>query len=166
MLPNYIKGIVQIVIKSYKGSVTIVPSPSFNDYYNLFENVTPQNIGTAFWNTYVQSLGKMSRIRSYFAIEREFDRYYELLKRQLRDGSDFTDVRDQEEFELTASRTFDRTKAWENPLQKVPLEKSHLTLTAHDDPKIFEQLCVQHDTIRARAETKHVATTAEEATLA
>lgn len=49
----------------------------------------------------------MSRIKSYYAIEREFDRYYELLKGQLRDGSEFTDVRDQDEFRLAASRTFD-----------------------------------------------------------
>ena len=94
LLPTYIKGLVQIIVKSYKGHVTIVPSPSLTDYSNLLENVTPENCGRAFWNTYVQSLGKMSRIKSYYAIEREFDRYYELLKEQLRDGSDLTDVRD------------------------------------------------------------------------
>ena len=80
LLPRYIKGITQIIVQSYKGHVTIVPSPTMTDYFNLLENVTPQNCERAFWNTYVQSLSKMARIKSYFAIEREFDRYYELLK--------------------------------------------------------------------------------------
>ena len=39
----------------------------------------------------------MAFIRSYFAIEREFDRYYDLLKQQLRNGNNFTDVRDGDE---------------------------------------------------------------------
>ena len=41
LLPNYIKGIVQIIVQSYKGHVTIVPSPTLTDYSNLLENVTP-----------------------------------------------------------------------------------------------------------------------------
>ena len=53
LLPTYIKGLVQIIVKSYKGHVTIVPSPSMTDYSNLLENVTPENCGRAFWNTYV-----------------------------------------------------------------------------------------------------------------
>lgn len=33
--------------------------------------------------TYVQTLARLAQIRSYFGIEREFDRYYERLNRQL-----------------------------------------------------------------------------------
>ena len=75
---------------------------------------------------YVQSLRKIAQIKSYFAIEREFDRYYELLKSQLRDGSDFNDVRDEEDLQIMASRTLDPSKAWDNPNVKIPLEKAHL----------------------------------------
>ena len=57
-----------------------MPSPSFNDYYNLLQNVTPEQYYRAEEQIYVQSLRKMAQIKSYFAIEREFDRYYDLLK--------------------------------------------------------------------------------------
>ena len=70
----------------------------------------------------------MARIKSYFAIEREFDRYYDLLKAQLRDGSSFTDVHDGEELKITAARTFDKSKAWDNPKRSIPLEKAHLSI--------------------------------------
>ena len=145
LLPNYIKGIVQIIVQSYKGHVTIVPSPTLTDYSNLLENVTPQNCQKAFWNTYVQSLSKMAHIKSFFAIEREFDRYYQLLKSQLRDGSDLTDVRVSDELRMTASRTYDQSKAWENPNLKVPIEKAHLSMTSREDPYLYEQLCTKHD---------------------
>jgi len=51
----------------------------------------------------------MARIKSYFAIERELDRYYALLKNQLRDGSAFTDSKDADELKMAAKRTFDNT---------------------------------------------------------
>ena len=41
LLPTYLKGLFRIIAKSYKGHVTIVPSPSITDYSNLLENVTP-----------------------------------------------------------------------------------------------------------------------------
>lgn len=103
-------------MQSYKGHVTIVPSPTFKfDYMNLIKNVTPEQYYRSFPPIYVQSLRKMARIKSYFAIEREFDRYYNLLKCQLRDGSNFTDAHDEEELNLMAARTFDKSKAWDNP---------------------------------------------------
>ncbi len=40
LLPNSVKNVTSIVSQSYKGHVTVVPSPTFNDYYNIFENVT------------------------------------------------------------------------------------------------------------------------------
>ena len=43
LLPSYVRGIVQIILQSYKGHVTIVPSPSFKDYHNLLVNVTPES---------------------------------------------------------------------------------------------------------------------------
>lgn len=80
ILPTYIKGLTSIIFQSYKGHVTVVPSPTFDDYYNLLENVTPASFYKSFQSMYVQSLRKMALIKSYFAIEREFDRYYDLLK--------------------------------------------------------------------------------------
>lgn len=35
ILPNYIKGITAIIFQSYKGHVTVVPSPTVSDYANL-----------------------------------------------------------------------------------------------------------------------------------
>lgn len=60
--------------------MTIVPSPKLDDYLNLLENVTTESYWRSFQMMYVQSLRKMARIKSYFTIEREFDRYYDLLK--------------------------------------------------------------------------------------
>ena len=94
----------------------------------------------------------MARIKSLFAIEREFDRFYDLLKCQLRDGSNFTDVHDQEELNLLAARTFDKSKAWDNPKLQIPLEKAHLNLSKADDPQFYEQLCIKHDKIKPSQE--------------
>ncbi len=41
LLPNYVKSISDIIFQSYKGHVTIVPSPTFNDYRRLLSNVKP-----------------------------------------------------------------------------------------------------------------------------
>ena len=58
----------------------MVPSPVFDDYYNILTNLTPESYNRAFKTSYVQSLRKIAHIKSYVAIEREFDRYYDLLK--------------------------------------------------------------------------------------
>lgn len=89
----------------------------------------------------------MSRIKSYYLIEREFDRYYDLLKSQLRDGSDFPDLHDDEELKIKTARTLDQSKAWDNPNWSIPIEKAHLNMTDDDDPQIYEKLSVFHDTI-------------------
>ena len=47
-MPSYVKGIVQIILQSYKGHVTIVPSPSFKDYRNILMNVTVESYWPAF----------------------------------------------------------------------------------------------------------------------
>ena len=57
-------------------------------------------------------LSEMAHIRSFFGIEREFDRYYHLLKSQLRDGADFDDNREDDEIQIAASKTFDANKVW------------------------------------------------------
>ena len=85
----------------------------------------------------------MARIKSYYKIEREFDRYYDLLKSQLREGSDFPDLHDDEELKIKAARTLDQQKAWENPNINIPIEKAHLNMmVSDDDPQIYEKLCV------------------------
>ena len=78
----------------------------------------------------------MAHIKSYFGIEREFDRHYHLLKSQLRGGTNFDDIREEDALQLAASRTFDAEKVWTNPNIVVPLEKAHLhlRLTKTDDP--------------------------------
>ena len=90
----------------------------------------------------------MCHIRSYFAIEREFDRYYQLLKGQLRDGTNCDDICDEDALQLAAIQTFDEEKIWPNPNIKIPLEKSHLAVTYTENPQIYEQLCIQQEEIQ------------------
>lgn len=69
----------------------------------------------------------MAHIRSYFGIEREFDRYYKLLKSQLRESSqiDQAELPDLDLIQIGATKTFDRSKAWENPNPEIPLTIAH-----------------------------------------
>ena len=50
------------------------------DYLSLIDDVKPQSFYSSMQIVYVQSLRKMAHIRSYFGIEREFNRYYERLR--------------------------------------------------------------------------------------
>jgi len=82
ILPKGIHQTANTVISTYKSHVKIVPSPSLYEYSILLENITPETYWPAYQQSYVQSLGKMSHIKSYFGIEREFDRFYDLLIEQ------------------------------------------------------------------------------------
>ena len=53
-----------------------------------------------------------------------------------------------------AARTFDKSKAWDNPKLQIPLEKAHLNMTKADDPQYYEQLCCKHDIIKPNDEVK------------
>ena len=61
----------------------------------------------------MQSLRKMAHIRSYFGIEREFNRYYERLRNQLRDpvGNSAMDG-DPIMLEVARKRTYERNYVW------------------------------------------------------
>ena len=48
ILPNYLKQITSTIFQSYKGHVTVVPSPTLSDYWNIFENVTPKSYYASF----------------------------------------------------------------------------------------------------------------------
>ena len=52
-LPAYINRISGMVLASYKGHVTVVPSPDFNDYCNVLSNVTTEQYYKAFQVMYV-----------------------------------------------------------------------------------------------------------------
>ena len=78
--------------------------------------------------SYVRTLRKIAHIRSYYGIEREFDRYYKKLKFQLRAGGqkiDHIQELDNELLDIAAKKTFDRTKAWDNPTPELPLNIAH-----------------------------------------
>ena len=109
-----------------------MPSPTLNDYKNILTDVKIEDYWPSYQAVYVQSLRKIAHIRSYFGIEREFDRYYHLLKRQLRDGTNFDEMREEDVLQLAASRTFDADKVWPNPNLHIPLEKAHLSITKKD----------------------------------
>ena len=83
-----------MVTQTYKGHVMIVPSPTFKDYRNLLTDVKIEDYWQSYQSVYVQSLKRIAQIKSYFWIEREFDRYYHLLKNQLRDGTNFDEMRE------------------------------------------------------------------------
>lgn len=42
LLPTNLRWIAQVVVQSYKGHVTIVPSPTIKDYTQLLDNLTPE----------------------------------------------------------------------------------------------------------------------------
>jgi TAG lipase / steryl ester hydrolase / phospholipase A2 / LPA acyltransferase len=56
LLPSYMKQIANIVWQSYKGHVTVVPSPTFKDYCSLLDNVNEELYWPAFQAHYVHSL--------------------------------------------------------------------------------------------------------------
>jgi hypothetical protein len=62
--------------------------------------------------SYLHTLRKMAHIRSYFGIEREFNRYYERLRNQLRDNAHAELDSDPTMLDLAAKRTYDRNFAW------------------------------------------------------
>ena len=67
LLPSYIKGISEIVFQSYRGHVTIVPSPTLEDYRKVLINVTPEEYGPAVHQTYINTL-KSKSIQSNFDV--------------------------------------------------------------------------------------------------
>ena len=66
-------------------------------------------------------------------------------------------MRDEEELKITVGRTFDKSKAWDNPNLHIPIEKAHLSMVGEGDPQFYEQLCVKHDTILPKSATTNAA---------
>jgi len=44
LIPLYVQGIVDIVMQSYRGHVTIAPSPTLNDYLGILTDVEKQKL--------------------------------------------------------------------------------------------------------------------------
>ena len=80
IIPSYIKGIVDLVMQSYRGHVTISPNPTLQDYKRLIEDVETDGFDRYVQNTYIQTVQRIDHIRALYGIEREFDRYYLRLK--------------------------------------------------------------------------------------
>ena len=83
LFPEYVQGIADLVMQTYRGHVTIAPRPTLYDYKRLIEDVEPSNFHLSLQHTYSQTIQRISHIRSLFGIEREFDRYYMRLKNKL-----------------------------------------------------------------------------------
>jgi predicted acylesterase/phospholipase RssA len=96
LLPENLRWVANLVVQSHKGHVTIVPSPTLQDYRNLLNNVTPELYWPSFQHNYVNTLTKISQIRSYFGVEREFDRYYTRLKAQVRGSARISNFLDHD----------------------------------------------------------------------
>ena len=43
IMPDSLKGFNQTMNQNYKGHITIVPTPSFSDYWNILANVRPED---------------------------------------------------------------------------------------------------------------------------
>lgn len=84
LIPEYINGIAALITQTYSGHVTIAPSPSLSDYKNIITDVKPDDALRSMRYTYLLTIQRISHIRSWFGIEREFDRYYLRLKNKLR----------------------------------------------------------------------------------
>jgi hypothetical protein len=67
---------------------------------------------------------KIAHIRSYFGIEREFDRFYVRLKAQVR-GSTMLNYLDRDAIEITSKRTQDQSKNWDNPEPSNDINIAH-----------------------------------------
>ena len=83
LFPEYVQGIADLVMQTYRGHVTIAPRPSLYDYRRLIQDVEPSDFERVLQHTYTQTIQRISHIRSLFGIEREFDRYYMRLKNKL-----------------------------------------------------------------------------------
>ena len=83
VFPQYIKGLAELVTQSYQGHVTIAPRPTLYDYSRLLADPLPEGFDAAVQETYSQTIQRISHIRAYYGIEREFDRYYLRLKSKM-----------------------------------------------------------------------------------
>lgn len=83
ILPEYIQSLADLVLQTYKGHITIAPRPTLIDYRDLLKDVPLSYHDTALQHTYALTISRISHIRSFYGIEREFDRYYLRLKQKL-----------------------------------------------------------------------------------
>lgn len=100
LLPEYIRGIMEVVIQTYRGHVTIAPSLGLHDYRRLICNVEPERASHYIQHTYALTVQRVSHIRSLYGIEREFDRYYARLKRKIHCASNLRDDKDLIKFQI------------------------------------------------------------------
>ena len=75
--------ISKLVEQTHKGHVVIVPKTGIKDYKAVMKNLTKGSFDEALQLQYIAALNKMSHIRAFFGIEREYDRYYERLRQKL-----------------------------------------------------------------------------------
>ena len=48
LFPSYFKGLRDMVTQTYKGHITIVPSPTFKDYLNVMTNIDKASFEEAY----------------------------------------------------------------------------------------------------------------------
>ena len=93
--PGYVDHIEKLASQTSKGHVVIVPEAlSIDDYRTLLTNMTAEAYEQALQLSYVTTLKKLSNIKAFCGIEREFDRYYNRLKKKLDIKMSLRDDRD------------------------------------------------------------------------
>jgi hypothetical protein len=83
ILPEYIQSLADLILQTYKGHITIAPRPTLADYKLLVEDVPTDTHDKCLQHTYALTVSRIAHIRSYYGIEREFDRYYLRLTQKL-----------------------------------------------------------------------------------
>ena len=83
LFPQYLNGLAELVTQSYQGHVTIAPRPTLYDYKRLLKDPPAEGFDAAMQETYSQVIQRISHIRAFYGVEREFDRYYMRLKSKM-----------------------------------------------------------------------------------
>lgn len=79
LLPNSWNDAIHLYMQPFKGHVTVFPRPGVTDYMGIVTDPTFEDYKVACQETYIETLRKISLVRSLYGIEREFDRYYSRL---------------------------------------------------------------------------------------
>jgi hypothetical protein len=83
IFPKPMKTFLTLYNQKYDGHVTIIPKPKLGEIRKLMMNPEKGDISDAVKHSYSLTLRKISLIRAFYGVEREFDRYYTRLQAKM-----------------------------------------------------------------------------------
>jgi len=97
---------------------------------------------------------EIAHIRSYYGVEREFDRYYTRLKAQLRGAHNFDQqLPDGDLIKYMAEKAENRNNLWDNPDPEVPLATAHLYNRDQQDDDDSDEALITLEHLNCRFNT-------------